>query len=530
MSSSDASDAIIVADPIDESKTRSFLNQVESVLINLADYLNPILVKEARQALKSRSFTFTFTALLICAWGWSFLGTIAQMPRIYYAPSGLSLLAGYYVILAVPMLIIVPYSAFRSLSSEREDGTYELLSITTLSSRQIVTGKLGSAILQMIVYYSVLAPCMTFTFLLRGVDMFTIFMFLFYTFLASILFSAIGLMMASLSAARAWQMLMTVVLLFALVFGSFVWFVGFFEILDEMDRAPYGESGFWIGNAALLSGYATFLAIVILVAAGQNSFAGDNRSTRVRIAIFIQAILFAGWVSYGAVTIKEEIVAVVMSFFAFATLFVYGIFLTGESGVMSPRVKRSLPKSFLGRMLFTWFNPGSGTGYIFSVCHAVGIFLFTLALSELGPAWANGRAVPGYMYDTMFLSVGYFIFYLGLSRLVLIMVPHREQYGPALPFLLHIMIPFLGVAIPFVIQGITQRMIGSQYSYLQVTNWMWTLVQSADHGLPVDFVPGIVGSAAALVFVINLISATREIEAVRLDTPDRVKEDNEASK
>ena len=529
--STNGEDALLPAEAIDDAPPkRHALEAIEKVLIDLGDYLNPILVKESRQALKSRHFTFTFTALLVCAWGWSLFGAVQQMPRIYYAPTGIFLLGGYYLILAVPLLIIVPYSAFRSLSAEREDGTYELLAITTLSSRQIVTGRLGSAILQMIVYYSVLAPCMAFTFLLRGVDILTIFMFLFYTFLASVLFSAIGLMVASLSAARSWQMLMTVVILFALVIGTFMWFIGFFEILDEMDQAPYGDPLFWVVNLAVLSAYGTFLAIVILVAAGQNSFASDNRSTRVRIAILIQAILFVGWIGYGWLETEEEALPIIATFFAVATFFVYGIFLTGESGVMSPRVKRDLPVTFLGRMLFTWFNPGSGTGYIFAVSNVIAITLFSVVMVEVGRNVGSfGRPVPGYIYQTLTLSVAYVIMYLGISRLVLILIPNREQFGPALPFLVHVLVPFMGAALPYVIQGIAQRAMGSQYTYLQVYNWMWTIGESGDRGLPIPFVVTIVCASAAIVFIINLVSATREIEAVRLDTPDRVKKDDLAN-
>ena len=107
----------------------------------------------------------------------------------------------------MPLLIVVPYAAFRSLAAEREDGTYELLSITTLTARQIVLGKLGSAILQMMVYYSALAPCIAFTYLLRGIDIITIGLFLTYTFLASLLLSIFGLMMATVTQARHWQVL-----------------------------------------------------------------------------------------------------------------------------------------------------------------------------------------------------------------------------------------------------------------------------------------------------------------------------------
>ena len=116
------------------------------------------------------------------------------------------------------MLLIVPFSAYRSLAGEREDGTYELLSITTLSARQIVTGKLGSAVLQMLVYYSALSPCIAFTYLLRGVDIVTILLVLFYTFLASVLLSAVGLMVATVSRARHVQVLLSVALLLGLAF------------------------------------------------------------------------------------------------------------------------------------------------------------------------------------------------------------------------------------------------------------------------------------------------------------------------
>ena len=132
---------------------------IEALLDRVGDRLNPILVKEARQAMKSRQFVVTFSLLLICGWLWTVLFIAAGYPAIYYAPVGPGVLRGYFLVLSVPLLIVVPYAAFRSLAGEWEDGTFELLSITALSARQIVTGKLASAVLQMMVYYSALAPC-----------------------------------------------------------------------------------------------------------------------------------------------------------------------------------------------------------------------------------------------------------------------------------------------------------------------------------------------------------------------------------
>ena len=50
------------------------MRKMERTLVRLGDRLNPILVKETRQALKSRQFLITFVLLLFCAWGWSVLG------------------------------------------------------------------------------------------------------------------------------------------------------------------------------------------------------------------------------------------------------------------------------------------------------------------------------------------------------------------------------------------------------------------------------------------------------------------------
>ena len=121
-----------------------------------SDRFNPILVKETRQALKSRQFVITFSLLLFAALSWTIVGTFSLMPAIYTSPSAPRMMLGYYFVLALPMLLVVPLAAYRSLEGEIDDGTLELLSITSLSPRQIILGKLASAMLQMLLYFVVL--------------------------------------------------------------------------------------------------------------------------------------------------------------------------------------------------------------------------------------------------------------------------------------------------------------------------------------------------------------------------------------
>ena len=126
------------------TKDLAWWPRFEAALERASEWLNPILVKEARQALKSRQFVVTFTLLLIFGWGWSLAGVAMLSQAAYYAPGGRFMLTGYFLILAVPLIVIVPFSAFRSLAAEREDGTFELLSITTLRARQIITANLAA--------------------------------------------------------------------------------------------------------------------------------------------------------------------------------------------------------------------------------------------------------------------------------------------------------------------------------------------------------------------------------------------------
>ncbi len=196
--------------------------RLDPLLVRVGDWLNPILVKETRQALKSRHFLVVFILLLALCWV-ATIGAVAWIgPSIYYGASGSALLWIYSFFLGIWMLIFVPYAAFRSLAAEREDNTYDLMSITTLKPRQIISGKLGSSIAQMMVYFSALTPCLAFTYLLRGVDLPTIIVLLAYTFFLSLGLSMIGLLLATSTQNRVSQVFMSVGFIVVLLFACFL--------------------------------------------------------------------------------------------------------------------------------------------------------------------------------------------------------------------------------------------------------------------------------------------------------------------
>jgi ABC-type transport system involved in multi-copper enzyme maturation permease subunit len=506
----------------------------------LSEELNPIVVKEARQALKSRQFTITFGLLLVFGACWTALGVALQMPAIFHSPSGPFMVAGYYVILAVPLIVIVPFAAFRSLASEREDGTFDLLSIATLSARQVVVGKLASAVLQMIVYYSAIAPCIAFTYLLRGLDIITIGLMLAYLFLASTLLSALGLALATVTKERHWQVLLSVVLVAGLVGTFWMWLLGMAGLFEMfLNDGPFDDIHFWMGNVALAMFHASFIALFVYVSAGQISFASDNRSTPVRWVLFTQHALLFGWILYGMfIPDANEPFFALGCTAAVVYWWVVGSFLIGEWAELSPRVRRRLPQTFLGRMLLTWFNPGSGSGYVFSLTN-LGLILLAFYSCALLLEWNRGTARAFLTPDQMaqFTMAAWFFVaaYLGVGRLMVLLVRNRVPSGVVFSFLLQIVLVTFGTLIPLVVQFSLFNTSNFDYSVLQATNPFWTLAQilfNSTGGFPsADTRPSFVllAIAGCALAGLHFLLTIREIEQTRLVAPQRVQEEDAAA-
>lgn len=504
--------------------------RMEAMLERAGERLNPILVKEARQALKSRQFVVTFTLVLLFAWGGTLIGIALQAPGVYYAPAGPAMMLIYYFVLAVPLLVIVPFAAFRSLAAEREDGTYELLSITALSPRLIVTGKLGSAVLQMIVYFSALTPCIVFTYVLRGVDIVSIGLVLFWTFMISMGLSVIGLLFATATRSRNWQVLFSVVFLIALLFVGFWWSAGVVSILSFGGGGmAFDDPTFWLAMAALLTGYAAFFVFFIQAAAAQITFPSANRSTHLRVTMAVHQLLWVGWVLYFWLRLPEDAIFYVLMICPSFYWAVVGALMTGEAPQLSPRAKRSLPQSFLARSFLTWFNPGSGTGYAFTVANMTALACVSIAAGTAAQ-WLGFDGQPRDQQWIAFslMALCYITAYLGIGRLILLFLRRYVWGGLAMAFVVQLFVASMATVVPFLLQFTSRwgSMI-DEYTLIQVPNWAWTMYAIADNDLTGadNLVYLIVPAVAFIVFFVNMMFTAHEVAAEREQTPQRVIED-----
>lgn len=522
----------------------AWLARFDGKLEWLGEFLNPILVKECRQALKSRQFVVTFSLVLLFCWGWSMIGLAWLGPGAAYGAEGPEMFYFYFIILSFPLLVIVPFGAFRSLGGEREDRTFELLSITTLKPRQIVGGKLASAVVQMLVYLSAVAPCLAFTYILRGIDVLTIFFLLVYVCAASLAFTMTALLLATISRERHWQMVLSVLLIVGLCLGFFISCGLSQALLSWTAYFSFSEDPeFWIAHAACATAYVSYFIMFYLAAATQLTFASDNRSTPLRICVFVQQLLLTGWFAYMIwdMATQRQIGVIGEAMLVYLTMsaihwFVMGSFMTGESPHLSPRVQRKLPKTFAGRTFLTWFNPGPGTGYMLALASFAGAAVMAVIAmvvwgefrAAVTPPWRSPSADDVLLFSVMTLL--YLALYLGLGKVLLMWIRKVSVVGVLTRVLVHALLVMAGTFIPLIIHLMSDfRSAG--WSLMHITNPFWTLMELSERKL----MPGAtaqalmaLSTATAGVLLLNLRGILEEVQFVRMAEPKRVVEEEAA--
>ena len=144
--------------------------------------------------------------------------------------------------------------------------------------------------------------------------------------------------------------------------------------------------------------------------------------------------------------------------------------------------------------------------------------------------WTAAAASPPateHLVAYLVIAWSYTVAYLGLGRLVVALVRKFSEVTMFASVLLHALLLLAGSGIPTTIQWMSLALQNELYSYLQITNPIWTLAYLKNYGpTPEESVLAIAIPAAALcLFFLNLPGAASEMRRVRADLPNRVAED-----
>lgn len=445
-----------------------------------SDLFNPILVKEVRQALKSRQFIVTFLLLLSSAWIVTVGGLAWAGPLVEYTPAGHRFFMGYYFVLCVAAHVVVPISAYRSLLAERDFNTYDLLSITLLRPRQIVWGKLLGALLQVLMFFSAVAPFIAFTALMDGFDLPRALLLIGGTLCVSLGASMLGLMLATVSRQRHLQGILSMFFIGALVSAFFAFQAA---VIGENVVAQIEFNGdFWRVVGTLLLAGASYVVLFQEVAVSQLTFESDNRSTGIRVIAAIQylfwlvALPIADRHFSRSLYLTDDLLGVycVGAALHWTAL---GMFFCVEPDELSHRLKRKLPRSAFWRLCLVPWLPGGGRGLLFLVLQ---LALLPAVIAVL--SWGLKLINPEDIRRTMLLSAGcagYVIFYLGLGAAIGRVFGSLLQ--PAHVRVITLLLFAAGVLTPYFPQLLQDRMPRG-YQVIFASNPLETLTEVYQRG------------------------------------------------
>lgn len=135
----------------------------------LAEWAGPLVVKEVRADLRSRSFGVAFGLMLLV--GFVVVMVNAGLTARNQTGQGASAFMGTSVAFAVYGQLLLPFIAYRAMVKEREDETWVLLVLTGLGTDGIVRGKHLSAIAQLGLGAAATTPFMLLSYLLSGIGL-----------------------------------------------------------------------------------------------------------------------------------------------------------------------------------------------------------------------------------------------------------------------------------------------------------------------------------------------------------------------
>ena len=255
----------------------------------LDDRINPIVVKELRQAVKSR-FIVGVLLLMLAILVATLLLFVMNEPNLGLASSGEGrdlFMIFQATLLGLTMLFVPVYLGAR-LTAERSSATSDLLYVTTLRPSSIIWGKLVAGMAVTGLVFAVCVPFMVVTYLLRGIDPPTVLFVLALDAMLVLSASTLAIFLGALPVGWPVKILLGLVAS-AVGFAAFVGITG--NVIYELSRSGIGSamisSEFWWGVLGVGSLWLSVIGLVFFLTVAMIAPATSNRAFPVRLYLSV---------------------------------------------------------------------------------------------------------------------------------------------------------------------------------------------------------------------------------------------------
>ncbi len=328
----------------------------------IGDAINPIVVKELRQASQSRFVTATLMILLCIQLGALGLYLLLSGEATTSFESGRQvfiLLLG--IVFGAGMLFVPLYTAIR-LVAERSDTQVDLLFITTIKPRRIIAGKLAAATAINVLIFSACLPFVTLTYFLRGIDLPSIFALMAICFLIIIACAQLAIFVACMPINRIFKVGLGLIclIIFLAIYIGLMSSAGSILIFGVGSR--FDDWEFWRAALTVVLSVSAFCGLLFALSVALISPHAANRALAVRLYLtvvwLLSGISASVWSAMIAHYEPVDIWMVLNSFIFIAALFV----AMSERDTLGRRVRRAIPVSKWKRLFAFLFFSGAASG------------------------------------------------------------------------------------------------------------------------------------------------------------------------
>lgn len=340
-------------------------------MITGLDWINPVLLREYQQVVRSRAFLWIGSLWLIALLFISLMFVVTTAPResaFTLSGPGQDYFGFIIAALAVVFFFVFPFNSFNRLVRERKEMTLELLSITRIRPGQIATGMLLATTMQILLFLFLCFPFVAFAYLCRGLELKTVLWSLYTLTICAIALNAASLTIASFCKTPRITMVVRALFVLGIVFALISGVNIFSEILHELRYLRSGTVSIsaWVVMLLTTMTVAGIILTAQVFTRSNLTFESANRTTWPRLTV---AGLFAAghlilWICKWTGPYQLS-VAIAFDLISFLALVAFTCWLMGESNQLSARQLESIPRNRPLRLLWFPFLPGRGSGFIY---------------------------------------------------------------------------------------------------------------------------------------------------------------------
>lgn len=253
--------------------------------------LNPIVLKDVKVTARSMKVAWGLMAYeAILAFIFIIALSIISLASSYSYENIYGEMVALFPVIAIAQICMVtltiPIMTASSISGEKERQTFDIMMTTCLSPMAIVSGKVFSAVAEVMLYVLAGIPIMALAFVLGGLSWWTLFLFLVIIFIFSVLAGSIGVFCSSFSR----KSIVSIILAFV----SYA-LVEFLTILP-MIMMLFITRGDEVGDSVLfllLNPIMLFEEFFMLAMTGESLFSGSNNDVGVLASLLMHGPMWA---------------------------------------------------------------------------------------------------------------------------------------------------------------------------------------------------------------------------------------------